>query len=352
MPYGECKIYSDGSHYIAIPHTTRPYKPGRKPSEEIIEVDDNGGESVSGKEEEVRANEERGNRDHLRADEKDTENVPNTDICIDKKEEKANRRPVRLTTRRELFEELYTKYINLPRSKRKDKILKEMRGYFDSEEAAERYVTANTERKWKNLISRRIRLVRKAYLHEFNYFVMFTYDGAIHTEDSFRKKLRNTLSHLCSRKGWRYIGVWERSPEKKRLHFHGIFGIPEGTMPGSIEENNGFSFGSQNRKIINENSYFKKHFGRNDFESLDDANRKGEAIAYLLKYIEKSGESIVYSRGLSQYFISDVMEEDIICPIGIEDKKLLLFDDFGCWDEGVYIGQVNMDTISQMRKAN
>ena len=24
MPYGETKVYNDGSHYIAIPHTTRP----------------------------------------------------------------------------------------------------------------------------------------------------------------------------------------------------------------------------------------------------------------------------------------------------------------------------------------
>ena len=38
MPYPKCKIYSDGSHYIAIPHTTRPYKPRRKPKEEVITV--------------------------------------------------------------------------------------------------------------------------------------------------------------------------------------------------------------------------------------------------------------------------------------------------------------------------
>ena len=26
MAYGETKVYSEGSHYIAIPHTTRPSK--------------------------------------------------------------------------------------------------------------------------------------------------------------------------------------------------------------------------------------------------------------------------------------------------------------------------------------
>lgn len=38
MPYGECKIYSDGSHYIAIPHTTNPYRRRRKPPEKEIAV--------------------------------------------------------------------------------------------------------------------------------------------------------------------------------------------------------------------------------------------------------------------------------------------------------------------------
>ena len=38
MSYGETKVYFDGSHYIAIPHTTRPTKKRPKPPEEIIEV--------------------------------------------------------------------------------------------------------------------------------------------------------------------------------------------------------------------------------------------------------------------------------------------------------------------------
>ena len=38
MPYPKCKIYSDGGHYIAIPHTTRPYRPRKKPKEEVIAV--------------------------------------------------------------------------------------------------------------------------------------------------------------------------------------------------------------------------------------------------------------------------------------------------------------------------
>ena len=95
--------------------------------------------------------------------------------------------------------------------------------------------------------------------------------------------------------------------------------------------------------------YFTERFGRNDFEPLDEYI-KNDALAYIIKYIEKTGERIVYSKGLPQFFISDIMDDDIVCPIGLEDKKLLLFDNFVCWDEGEYIGEVRADVIKRMRK--
>ena len=75
-------------------------------------------------------------------------------------------------------------------------------------------------------------------------------------------------------------------------------------------------------------------------------------LRYLVKYMEKSGEKIGYSKGLPQYFISDIMDEDIICTFGVDDRKLLLFDNFRCWDEGCYMGRVSKDVIAQMRKSN
>ena len=148
------------------------------------------------------------------------------------------------------------------------------------------------------------------------------------------------------------MGVWERSPEKNRLYFHGIFYIPDGTLSGDMEEINSYNFTTRKRQITNQNSFFAKRFGRNDFERIESKNRIGDALAYLMKYIEKSGEKIVYSRGLAQYFITDIMEEDIVCPIGEENRKLLLFDDFSCWDEGEYMGQVSRETIAKMPKVS
>ena len=107
------------------------------------------------------------------------------------------------------------------------------------------------------------------------------------------------------------------------------------------------------RKTIIQNTFFAEKFGRNEFDDISFADIVyGKAIAYLMKYIEKSGEKIVYSKGLPQFFISDIMDDDVVCPYGQEDKKLLLFDNFTCWDEGEYIGTVSAETISRLRKSN
>lgn len=348
MPYGECKIYFDGSHYIGIPHTTRPSRRRPKPPEEEIVVTEKEIEPTTETEENVGAEESAPSND-------DAPIVLAENIESSESESEPQTEPqpkVRTMTRKELFDELYQKYLNKPRRVKLELIAKEMLPYFKTEELSRIYVNENIERKLRNLIARRIRLTRKANLQEFNYFVTFTYDGKLHTEDSFRKGLKNCLRHLVERKQWKYIGVWERSPEKQRLHFHGIFYIPEGTMPGMMLDVNDYNFNTHNRQITHQNTYFNERFGRSDFEFIDDMDKMGDALAYIMKYIEKSGEKIVYSKGLPQFFISDVMDEDIICFTGLEDKKLLLSDDFTCWDEGCYVGKVSKAVIAQLRKCN
>ena len=181
-------------------------------------------------------------------------------------------------------------------------------------------------------------------MHRFNYFVTFTYDGAKHDEESFRKGLKNCFRNFCFRKGWRYVGVWERSPEKKRLHFHGLFYIPEGTMPGELIEVEDYSFKTHARQKTVQNTYFNERFGRSDFEELDPMGLR-KATAYIMKYMEKTGEKVVYSKGLSQFFVCDVKERDVALAMGEYGEKLLLFDDFECYADGKLVGIVSEDII-------
>lgn len=345
MSYGECKVYFDGSHYIAIPHTTRPSRRRFRPPEEEIEVTEQEEEQTTEREENI-SQEESAPSESYDAPSSHTENEEEVESVVEKKVRS------RTMTRKELFEELYQKSAGQSRSARKKFIVRNMKPYFKDEDSTIKYVEVQFERKLRNLICRRIRLTRKVNLQDFNYFCTFTYDGAKHTEESFMKKLRGCFKMMCHRKGWKYVGVWERSPEKKRLHFHGLFYIPNGSMPGELIEVKDYSPVKKKVQTTIQNTYFNERFGRSDFKTVDDRSVLGEAIAYLTKYMEKTGEKMVYSKGLPQFFISDVMDEDVVCPFGLEDKKLLLYDDFLCWDEGVLVGAVSKAVINQMPKAN
>ena len=184
MNYKQCKVYHDGSHYIGIPKGSYPsrFRP-RKPE-------------------------------------------PVEDECADGLD----------AAKKAYFEELYAQYQDDRPKDRKEKIATDMLPFFESKEESSGYVDAQFDRKKRNLICRRIRAFRRASLQPLNYFVTLTYDGQLHTEDSFRQRLKETLSRFAFRKGWRYMGVWERGGKTERLHFHGLFYIPEGTMPGTLEE--------------------------------------------------------------------------------------------------------------------
>ena len=346
MAYGETKVYFDGSHYIAIPHTERP--PSKRPKK--INLDDIAP---------IRQSSEPKDSGLMPMSRKDGK-LPLEVLAETPKEQQAQQ-PEKpkvqvgesVKTKRELFEELYKRYFGMSSSKKKEQILQDMRQFFPKDKDLEYYVQKNMDRKKRNLICRRKRMVRKANLADFNYFCTFTYSNELHTEESFKKTLKKTFANFASRKAWKYMAVWQRSPEKQRLHFHGLFHIPDGTIPDKLEKKRDYSTISRKMQETIQSEYFNKRFGRNDFKAIDDYDNKlGNAVAYLMKYIEKTGERIVYSKGLYQYFISDIMDDDIVCPYGEEDKKLLLFDDFKCWDEGLYMGNVSADVIAKMRKSN
>ena len=344
MSYSETKVYFDGSHYIAIPHTTRPTKKRTKPIEEDIIVEENEG-SPSLDEPSALINKESninlGNN-----------SIEDSLITIEDNEKQVKKK-VKTTTKKQLFDDLYMKYIDLKKRERKQKILNEMQSYFETYDKAKEFIEINFERKLRNLICRRIRMTRKANLANFNYFCTFTYNDKLHDENTFKKKLQGCFKMMCHRKGWKYMGVWERAPNTNRLHFHGLFNIPPNSMPGEIIEVSDYDTRSHKMRTTYQSSYFNERFGRSDFNEIDEnENRLGNALAYLMKYMEKTGEKIVYSKNLPQYFISDIMDDDIVCTIGQEDKKLLLFDDFKCWDEGCLMGKVSPEVISQMRKSN
>ncbi len=288
MHYPKSKVYFDGSHYIAIPHTTQPWKSKKrkvkkdKNEEKVIEI-------------------------------------------LENKKDKVSNEKIK-----ETIEEIDKEINDIEKSK---EIVKKV---LDKEK--------------RNQIVRITRLYRKVNLQQWTHFCTFTYDSEKLNEEEFKKKLLNCLRHLSSRKGWKYVGVWERSPTNNRLHFHGIFVIPK--MIGEIVETKDYSTKTHKMQITHQNTFFLERFGRNDFKEIEHSSLVYQVVAYILKYIRKTGEKVIYSKHLQTYFVSDILESDIVCTIGQEDRKLLLFDDFLCIDEGVIMGKVSPEVIKEMPKSN
>ena len=133
MPYPKCKIYSDGGHYIAIPHTTRPYRPRKKPKEEVIAVT----EEVAEETQQPAAEQSAPSTEDapMPLEETVSDTVDCTEIADTLPEMPTTNR---LMTKKQLFEELYARYQSLPRYKRKAAILKRMRPYFSDAAAISR----------------------------------------------------------------------------------------------------------------------------------------------------------------------------------------------------------------------
>ena len=254
---------------------------------------------------------------------------------------------------KEQFEAAYKESQKLPRKERKAYMRKALEETIPDKEQRKEYVERNNERKQTNAIRRKVRLSKKVNLQrDWDFFCTFTYSDEKHTEESFKRSLRNTFKHLVNRKGWKHIGVWERGGETNRLHFHGIFYIPPGSMVGEIVETKDYSTKDHRMQTAHQNTYFLERYGRNDFQPLGTPDEVRHSLGYLMKYIEKTGEKLVYGGKLPTYFQSDVLDEDILCPYGIDDRKAILADDFLCIKDGEIMGKVSPEVIEKMPKVD
>ena len=133
------------------------------------------------------------------------------------------------------------------------------------------------------------------------------------------------------------MGVWERGEETDRLHFHCILYVPAGEMVGKITPKKEYSKRLGKVKETFSNDFFERKFGRNDFEELNIMEMKnGSAVAYILKYLRKTGERIVYSRGIPTE-ISKVLPEHVFVAEIQDDYvvKYVIFDNVIKWERDI-----------------
>lgn len=224
MPYRAAKISFDGSHYVATPKENFPQGHKRRPVRPLSEQE------------------------------------------AEKKEQ---------------FEAAYRESQQLPKKERKAYMRKAMEEAIPDRKQRKAYVERHNERKQTNAIRRKARLSKKVNLQrEWDFFCTFTFSDKLHTEETFKKSLRNTLKHLVNRKGWKHIGVWERGGKTGRLHFHGIFYIPPGGMVGELTETHDYSTKDHCMQTAHQNTYFLERYGRNDFQPLGSPMEVQHSLGY------------------------------------------------------------------------
>lgn len=296
--YPDSKVYYDGSHYIAIPQGSYPSGKGIK------------------------------------------------------KRHTATSTPEQIE-QKQAFENAYTESKELPYEQRAEFIDERLKDAIPDETKRKEFIAENKDRKKRNRSKRYLLLWRKVRLQQhWNWFLTFTYSDELHTEESFKSKLKDTLKKLVQRRGWKYLGVWERGEENNRLHFHGIFVIPENSMVGELETITEYSTRKKRMRTKIQNTYFLKRFGKNEFEEITPHNVE-TSVKYIVKYIEKDGGRICQGGDVKPYLLANIIGEDVLTTYGTEDRKLLLFDDFTCIDgDGVVHGKVSPEVIDQMPKSN
>ena len=356
MPYVGAKVYNDGSHYIAIPQNK--FKRRRRSINakgEMVAVTVEDGKTIRVDERKIKAQKEA---------EKDYRDLVEMGIIdeeenVQKSADKSiikQKYEISYVSKKDIFDKTYEENKDLTRSELRGKLFSALRPLFKNKEETDEYIRTNLARKRHNLNAKKNRAWRKARLAHFNYFCTYTYDSQKADEATFERGLRKTLQNLSSRRGWRYMGVWERGGKTERLHFHALINIPDGQMVGEFTEVTDYNTEKHCMQTQIVNSYFGERFGRTTFEEIVP-QELDVSLNYILKYIEKTGEKIIYSKGLYMYFQSDVMDDDIITKMETEHpeqrcEKYILFDDFTCIDDGEIIGTATAETIEKMPHCN
>ena len=348
--YLKCKVRKEGNVYIATPHTTNPCQRSVRKQQQI---------AVSVHEDQYRL--EQAPHAHPFPDKTtDYSSEPaalGQDVeSLDKgphngkEEQKDDSDQIRLTTHKQVFDELYHKFSDLKPHEQKQAIFEAILPLFQSELTAQYFVQEHWRRKRRNLEVRRKRFAFKAYNQAFEYFFTITYDDQKHNEQSFEKSLKSAFSNLHKRYGCLFQGVWERGNENKRLHFHGLILDPNRKILNGLVKVSDYNPKTGRKKTYLQSNFFADKFGRNEFSKIIP-QMYDSAVRYITKYLSKQDVKPYYSKGLYRFIESDICGDDVLCKIDDgsgRDIRLVVANDFNIWQEGELIGRVSPETLAKV----
>ena len=353
MALKKCKVYNDGSHFIAIRHTDgkKGARLPRPPEEVIIVADEQN--SVEKAEDTAVAEQSKEIIVKESNELKELNDMNMEDYIVDTETGELIHKE-RTSTRADEFLKFYRQSIGMGWYEQVGYSVDKMRPYFKDEDSLYGYVVYKLQCRYRADVTRRLRCIRRAALHHFNYFCTFTYDSNKMDEKTFQKKLLTTLRHFAERKGWKYMGAWERGDDNDRLHFHALVYVPEGAMSGEIVVKHEYNVKTRRMEDRNANTFFDARYGRSTFDYIDGtALTLSKAVDYTLKYIEKDGGRMICSKGLRTFIETDIDEDDIITLLREDnDTKYILFDDFTVYRDGKELGEFSPGILANAKTVN
>lgn len=120
------------------------------------------------------------------------------------------------------------------------------------------------------------------------------------------------------------------------IHFHALIYIPEGEMIGELVKKREYSTKRGERRTRYGNTFFDEYFGMSDFQEVNPILlKRGGTSRYLVKYIMKSGEKALYSRGTPAEICKELSDNDIVGTYLDYVTMYVLWDDVLDWERDI-----------------
>ena len=132
------------------------------------------------------------------------------------------------------------------------------------------------------------------------------------------------------------MGVFEYGEANGAIYFHALIYVPEGEMVGDIVAVSEYSKKRGERYTRYGNTFFDDAFGKSDFQDVNPVLlKRGGTSRYLVKYITKTGEKIVYSRGIPAEICKELSDNDVVGTYLDFVTKYVLWDDVLDWERDI-----------------
>ena len=104
-------------------------------------------------------------------------------------------------------------------------------------------------------------------------------------------------------------------------------------MIGELIRKREYSTKRQERRTRYGNTFFDEYFGISDFQEVNPILlKRGGTSRYLVKYLTKTGEKMVYSRGLPDVIYKELSDNDVVGTYFDFVTKYVLWDEVLDWE--------------------